>query len=192
MTYYPDPATTNPGSQTVDLAITGIPSTEVNVALFVIDRMRSNSYTAAGGSAANPFPNPDPELIPGIRQAQELALARPITHGVELTDDTWRERLRFEPYTTICIWITPYSDEAPEPPAWLAVDVLEDRAVLRWEPSRSPSFFSYEVFRREGDAIGERLSPYPLRAAVWVDDRPGRDYGVRTISASGIPGPIAR
>jgi hypothetical protein len=189
---YPDSGEVAGDLRTVEYVVEGLPWTQFNVALFRIDATHSNAWTAAAGSLANPYPFPDPELIPEIRQAQELALSRLAWFGVMGTGGVWRETLTVEPYTTVCLWITPYSDAVPESPEWLAVDVGKDQTLLRWEPTRSPSFFSYEVFWLEGDAIGERLSPYPLRAAMWVDDQSGRDYGVRTVSASGIHGPIVR
>jgi hypothetical protein len=41
---------------------------------------------------------------------------------------------------------------------------------------------------------GERLSPDPLRAALWVDTAPAREarsYGVRAVTASGVVSPWA-
>jgi hypothetical protein len=59
LTYYPDPETEVLTSNTVEYVIRGLPWPRVNIARFQIDRVRSNAYTAAGGSVSDPFPIPD-------------------------------------------------------------------------------------------------------------------------------------
>ena len=188
VTYYPERSDDAAPAREVEYVIRDIPWPVVNVARFQIDRERSNAYTAAGGSAANPFPVPEADRLGAIRRAQEVALARPIARGVRIENGVWRERLALEPFTTLCLWITPVDDEVPVAPGWIAAEAREGNVVLRWTPSAEPSFFGYEVVAMDGDRPGARLTPEPLRAALWVDTAPpsGRRYGVRMISASGI------
>ena len=194
LTHYPDVDASDPGAREIAYAIEGIPWARVNVARFQIDRTRSNAYTAAGGSPDNPFPAPDPEQLPAIRRAQEVALVRPIAREVALPDRAYRERLALDPYATTLLWITPADDAVPEPPGWIAAETLDGNVVVRWEPGEDPALFGYEVARIEDGMTGTRLGPDPLRAALWVDTAPPageRAYGVRAVSASGIAGPWA-
>jgi hypothetical protein len=73
------------------------------------------------------------------------------------------------------------------------VDHRADRTILRWEPCREPSFWSYELYRMDrGTPVG-RLTPEPLRSATWTDARPDAaeaSYGVRVVSASGVASPF--
>ena len=56
----PRPGNEAPVSRTIEYIIDDLPWPRVNVARFQIDRVRSNAYTAAGGSASNPFPSSGP------------------------------------------------------------------------------------------------------------------------------------
>ena len=56
--YYPDPGSEPLLQRTVEYTIADLPWPRVNIARFQIDRVRSNAYTAAGGSASDPFPTP--------------------------------------------------------------------------------------------------------------------------------------
>ena len=85
----------------------------------------SNAYTAAGGSASNPFPVPAPAQIPVIRRHQEIALARPIARDIAVPAGTYAETLTLEPFTTLCLWITPVLATAPRAPKWLETTVAE-------------------------------------------------------------------
>ena len=65
--------------------------------------------------------------------------------------------------------------------------------ILRWQPNLEPFFYSYEVYLMRDREPAERLSPVPLRAAMWVDTTPPKGmhiYGVRALSASGVPSAI--
>jgi hypothetical protein len=98
-----------------------------------------------------------------------------------------------EPFTTLCLWITPVAATAPGAPQWIEAVALEGNVVLRWRPSHESSFYSYEVFLLQDGSPAERLTPDPLRAALWVDTGPPpgrRVYGVRSVSASGVVGPL--
>jgi hypothetical protein len=189
LTYYPDPDTETSTSHVVEYAITDLPWPRVNIARFQIDRVHSNSYTAAGGSASNPFPIPSPEQILTIRQRQELTLVRPIARDIAVPAGTYTETLTLEPFTTLCLWITPLQTTAPRAPTWLQTTVRNGNAVLRWSPNPEPFFYSYELFRLRDGVPEERISPDPLRSALWIDTTPsatGAKYGVRAVSASGV------
>jgi hypothetical protein len=105
----------------------------------------------------------------------------------------YRESLTLAPYTTLCLWITPVLATNPDAPAWFEIDERGEQTVLRWEPSPDPHFYSYEVFRMVGGIASARLTPDPMRAALWIDTTPpsaDQTYGVRVVSASGIAGPL--
>ena len=194
LTYYPDPGAGARPPRTVAYVIGDLPWPRVNIARFQIDNVRSNAYTAAGGSTSNPFPQPVPERIQRIRLGQELALERPIARDIAVPDGTYTETLTLEPFTTLCLWITPVEETAPRSPTWLETTARGGKVVLRWSPNQEPFFYSYEVFRLRDGVPEERLTPDPLRAALWIDmvPSPGRaTYGVRAVSASGVASAIA-
>jgi hypothetical protein len=177
----------------VEYIFNDLPWPRVNIARFQIDRVRSNAYTAAGGSASDPFPTPDPARIQMIRQSQEVALERPIARDVAVPAGTYVEMLTLEPFTTLCLWITPVQATVPQAPTWLETTVRNGNAVLRWSPNQEPFFSSYEVFRLRDGAPEKRLTPDLLRAALWIDSAPSpghSTYGVRAVSASGVASPI--
>ena len=65
-------------------------------------------------------------------------------------------------------------------------------AIVQWTPDQDSWFYSYEVYllTADGKPQGSPLTPNPLRAALWVDTAPAhgtRQYGVRAVSASGVP-----
>jgi hypothetical protein len=67
--------------------------------------------------------------------------------------------------------------------------VAEGNIILRWEPSREASFFSYQISLMHDTEPDTSLSPMPIRGAEWVDTAPQAGtyrYGVRTVSASGV------
>jgi hypothetical protein len=193
LTYYPDPETEALTSHTVEYVIHDLPWPRVNIARFQIDRIHSNAYTAAGGSLSDPFPIPDPTQIQAIRLHQEIALARPIARDVAVQAGTYAETLSLDPFTTLCLWITPVLTTAPQAPTWLESAVHGGNAILRWSPNQEPFFYSYEVFRLRDGVPDQLLTPDPLRSALWIDTEPapGRSmYGVRAVSASGVASPI--
>jgi Glycosyl hydrolases family 39 len=194
LTCYPDPDRPGQPERGIGYQLDGLPWETVTVALFGIDRTHSNAYTAAGGSDADLYPVPDPVDLPAIRRAQELAVIRPIARNVPIAGGRYAETLTIGPYETRCLWITPSSPLIPDPPAWIAVDRRTDRTIVRWEASREPWFWSYELYRMDRDNPVDRLTPDPLRSASWTDSRPGwgkASYGVRVVCASGVPGPLA-
>ncbi len=177
---------------TVAYTLADLPWPMVNIARFQIDATHSNAYTAAGARLSPPFP--DAASAARIRQAQELALSEPIARGVSVADGAWHTRFTIDPFTTLLYWITPTTETVPAAPRGLTATPAGGVVILRWEPSRDPSFFSYAVFAMRGDEPDTLLSPDPLRSALWVDTVPPpgpRRYGVRTISASGVVGPLA-
>jgi len=189
LTSYPDPDRPDQPPHVIEYRLDGLPWNLVNIALFAIDLIHSNAYTAAGGSVSNPYPAPGPAEVLAIRRAQEVGLIRPIARNVPITGGRYVETLTIGPYETRCLWITPTSSVIPVAPGWLTADRCADRNILRWEPCRGPSFWSYELYRMAGDEPVERLSPDPLRAATWTDVRAGSSstsYGVRVVSASGV------
>ncbi len=193
VTWYPHPGHDGQLPRSLDYIVKDIPWNRVNVARFQIDNVLSNAYTAAGGSDGDPFPRPDPAALGAIRQAQEIAVARPIERDVALGDGTYGETLELAPYTTIVLWITPVEEAIPASPAWRSVDVRDGNAVLTWTPNQEPDFYSYEVFLMIEGNPGDRLTPNPLRSARWIDTAPpagSRRYGVRTVTASGVTSPI--
>jgi hypothetical protein len=192
LTYYPDPGAAALTSLTIDYVIGDLPWSRVNIARFQIDRARSNAYTAAGGSPADPFPNPARAQIPTIRQHQELALERPIARDIAVPAGTYTETLTLEPFTTLCLWITPVLATAPRAPAWLETTSRNGSVILRWSPNQEPFFYGYELFRLRDGVPEDLLTPDPLRSALWIDTAPspGRStYGVRAVSASGVASP---
>jgi hypothetical protein len=195
ITYYPDRGTDAEVTRTLEYVVKEIPWSRVNVVRFQIDEDLSNAYAAAGGSEDNPFPVPEPAALGAIRQAQELAVLRPIRRNVFLGDGTgtYRETLELNPYTTIGLWITPVSEMILNSPEWRSITMQNSNVVLQWTPNREPDFYSYEVFLMIDGKPGARLTPVPLRSALWIDTAPpagSRTYGVRTVTASGIPSPV--
>lgn len=193
VTWYPNPGQDEQVPRILDYVVKDIPWNRVNVARFQIDKVLSNAYTAAGGSAGDPFPIPDPAALGTIRQAQEVAVARPIARDVALGDGTYRETLELAPYTTIGLWITPVEETIPVSPVWRSVDRQDGNTVLTWTPNQEPNFYSYEVFLMNNGKPGDRLTPNPLRSARWIDTAPpagSRSYGVRTVTTSGVTSPI--
>jgi hypothetical protein len=192
LAYYPDPDSDGE-TRLMDYVIEGIPWPEVNIAQFWIDREHSNSYRTAGGSDDDPYPVPARDLLGEIRQSQELTVSHPIDRGVDVPDGIWRAQLELRPFTTVLLWITPTSDDTPAAPDWLSIEQQGQDAILHWTPNRETSFYSYEVFLTADGEPGDRLTPEPLRAALWIDTAPPsgpRTYGVRAVSASGIASPI--
>ena len=109
--------------------------------------------------------------------------------GIALEGGVFRDRLDLAPFATALLWITPFSPEPPAAPIWLAAEASGGNAVLRWVPAREATFYTYEVFRMGPDGPGPRLSPLPLRSAMWVDTAPPPGlhiYGVCTVTASGV------
>jgi hypothetical protein len=189
LAWYPDPDRDDAGERSLAYIVRDIPWSRVNVARFQIDRRHSNAWTAAGGSEANPFPVPNRAWLGTIRRAQEVALVRPIARDVALDDRAWREELELAPYTTTLLWITPVLGTEPVAPTTVVAEMRDGTVELRWTPCRQPDFFSYEVVLIADDGAGERLSPVPLRSALWVETAPPpgpRTYGVRVVTASGV------
>lgn len=173
--------------RTVDYTIADIPWQAVNVARFQIDATHGNAYTAAGARLS--ISTPGAATARRIRDAQELALFAPVRQGVALADGTFRDRFTIAPFTTLLYWITPFSPAVPAAPRWVTAAAEDGNIILRWEPSREPSFLSYEVALLHDGEPDVVLSPTPLRSALWVDTAPPagpRRYAVRTISASGF------
>jgi xylan 1,4-beta-xylosidase len=176
----------------LDYALRDVPWPRANVALFRIDGEMSNAYAAAGKR----MPASLPAAAAGpLREAAELGVAAPLRSGVSLSGGRLRAPIRLAPYATALLWVTPFlPGRRPAAPRWIAVQAEAGNVVLRWTPDRDPGFWSYEVLRSTPGAPPRRVSPVPLRSAMWVDTAPppGKHrYEVRTISASGVRGPAA-
>ncbi len=182
----------NASSDPRDIAytFTDIPWQTVNIARFQIDAMHTNAYVVAGRRLS---PMLDPAGIGVLRQAQELGVFAPIRQAVSVSGGALTERFTIAPYTTLLFWVTPHTPDVPAAPRGVYADRLGGNVVIRWEPSREPACYSYEVFLMDGTEARERLSPLPLRAALWVETAPPPGpytYGVRAVTASGVPGPL--
>jgi hypothetical protein len=173
----------------LDYALRDVPWPRANVALFRIDGETSNAYAAAGKRMAASLPA---AAAGPLREAAELGVAAPLRSGVSLAGGRLRAPIRLAPYATALLWVTPFlPDRRPAAPRWIAAQAQAGNAVLRWTPYRDPGFWSYEVLRSTPGAPPRRVSPVPLRSAMWVDTAPppGRiRYEVRAISASGVRG----
>jgi Glycosyl hydrolases family 39 len=184
---YPRSPDTPPRACAVNYVLTDVPWSEVNISRFQIDRTKSNSYTAAGRTM--PAAIGGAEAVRRIRFAQELSTIGQIRRGVTLSGGEFHESFTLEPYSTMLYWITPVIPDVPVAPEWIETTFEDGDVLLRWTPNREPFFYTYEVFLMQGDAAGERLTPEPLRAALWVDTAPPsgmRVYAVRAITASGV------
>jgi hypothetical protein len=92
-------------------------------------------------------------------------------------------------------WITPVMLDAPAAPEWIETTNENGDILLRWTPNREPFFYTYEVYLMQGETMVARLTPEPLRAALWVDTAPPsgiRVYAVRAVTASGVPSDLVR
>jgi xylan 1,4-beta-xylosidase len=176
----------------LDYALRDVPWPRANIALFRIDGATSNSYAAAGRR----MPAALPAAAAGpLRAAAELGTAAPLRSGVALPGGRLRTPIRLAPYATALLWVTPFvPDRRPAAPSWIEARAEAGNAVLRWTPDRDPGFWSYEVLRLAPGAPPRRVSPLPLRAAMWVDTAPPpgeHRYRVRAVSASGVRGATA-
>ena len=183
---YPRAPDEPPRSWEVRYTLTDLPWPVVNVARFQIDRTHANAYTAAGRALSASIPSTS---VRAIRQAQELAEAAPIRRRIPLSDGAFNEIARIDPFTVTVYWITPAIPDAPAAPTWIQATAEGENVILRWQPNREPFFYTYEVYRMRDDQIAERISPLPLRSAIWVDTAPGggsHTYSVCAVSASGV------
>jgi hypothetical protein len=194
-TAYPDrhkPMDPGGPGWTLDYSLTHIPWPRINAVWFLIDHAHTNPMTVAGGADSAGL---GAEKLRRVRTAQELGVAAPIRSGVILPEGgAFRDSIRLAAFATALLWITPFSEDPPAAPAALTVEVSDGNALLRWTSPRSAAFYTYEVFRLGPDGQpGPRLSPVPLRSALWVDTAPPPGthvYAVRAVTASGVTGPL--
>lgn len=180
----------NNNSWDLNYSIVGISWNPVNVVRFQIDRVLSNSYTAAGGPPGSGTSLPFPAGNAGpIRLAQEISVTAAIQSKITLTNGTFHDTFHLDPYTSTVYWITPFdSSSVPATPTQFTGVREGNNVILSWKPNTEAFFYSYEV-RLGSDEKIPPLSPVPLRAALWVDTNvaPGvRTYNVRAVSASGV------
>lgn len=189
-TVHPRTGQTPPPAWEVAFALRDIPWPRVNVARFRIDHTFSNAYTAAGRRLDVAV---SPAAAARIRQAQELSVDAPIRRGLVLADGTLRETVVVPPFGVLAYWVTPFRSDPPATPSWISATPADGNIVLRWTPTTDPMVSSYEVYVRRDGTTPIRLSPDPLRAALWVDTAPPggrRVYLVCAVSASGRTSPL--
>jgi hypothetical protein len=193
---YPDrraPGDAGERSWMVDCTLKDVPWSWINAVWFSIDHDHTNPLDEAKGTSAAPMLE-STEVIRRVRAAQELGVVSSIKSGLSVFNGTFRDAAHISPFATTLLWITPFSRESPKAPMLLTVELSFGNAVLRWTPTREPSFYTFEVFRIDPDGqLGPCLSPRPLRSAFWVDTAPSTGthvYGVRTVTASGISSDI--
>jgi hypothetical protein len=92
-----------------------IPGRRVNIARFQIDKVRSNTDTAAG----NPLSilSPDAAIACHIQLAQELIVFAPIRRDMALCHGEWRDTLTIEPCTVAVYRVTPFIQDPPADPS---------------------------------------------------------------------------
>jgi hypothetical protein len=183
-----------PAPWNYNYSIVDIPWPTVNVAVFQIDGTFSNGFAAAGGVLNVPFPGTaaDP-----IRQKQELSVVS-MNRKVALAGGTFHDQFTIQPYAVRLYWITPDMDAqhyTPTAPGNVRATVDGGNVIVQWTPNHEAWFYSYEVYLLDGDGKpGARISPDPLRAALWVDTAPPhgtRRYGVLARSASNVPSALS-
>ncbi len=180
-----------PAPWNYNYSIVSIPWPLVNVAIFEIDAALSNGFAAAGGILSVPFPG---AAAGPIRQKQELSVVS-LTQNVPLPGGTFHDQFTIQPYSARLYWITPFKTAAeytPASPSTVTAIAENGNAIVQWTPHQDSWFYSYEVYllTADGKPQGSPLTPNPLRAALWVDTAPAhgtRQYGVRAVSASGVP-----
>ena len=158
------------GTLSLDYAVRDVDWPRVNVVTFCIDADHTNPQRLWPDLAA-------------ARHGQELGTLRDLRSGVPVQDATVRERLDLAGFATVLVWITPFDQTVPEAPRGLRAWREGDRVVLRWAPPREPGFYAFEVTRD-----GSRISPMPLRAALWTDAAAQAgpvEYAVTALTASG-------
>jgi glycosyl hydrolase family 39 (putative alpha-L-iduronidase) len=177
----------------VDYTLEDIPWLRINAVWFSINHDHTNPLDEARG-AGSALMLESPEAIGRVRAAQELGVISSIKSGLSVSKGVFRDSIGLAPFATALLWITPFSLDRPKAPTLLAVELSYGNVVLRWTPTREPSFYGYEIFRTGPDGQpGLCLSPRPLRSALWVDTAPPTGthvYGVRTVTASGISSAI--
>jgi hypothetical protein len=193
-TSYPDRhKPTDPGGPgwSLDYSLTNIPWPRVNAVWFRIDDTHTNPLAAAGGANAAMPRLTGEETLRRVREAQELGIAAPIRSGLTLPEGgVFRDSIDLPAFATALLWITPFIADPPAAPVWVTAEASNGNTLLRWTSPPDAKFYTYEVFRIDPDGQpGARLSPMPLRSALWVDTAPPSGphiYAVRAVTASGI------
>ncbi|MDQ2803674.1 MAG: hypothetical protein M3Y41_13715 [Pseudomonadota bacterium] len=180
-------------SVSLQCIVRDLPWHEVNIVAFRIDSTLSNSYSAAGHVLDRM-----PVALGARRQlrfAQELATEAPIRTRVPVDNTIVMETITLERFATVLLWITPFSDRRPAPPAWVRAVAEDGNVVLDWEPTCNPGLYSYKVTRVRSGSEVENVVPMPLRSARWVDTQPEPGeytYEIRVLTASGVLSEAAR
>jgi hypothetical protein len=194
---YPDrhaPADHGGRGWAVDYTLKDTPWPRINAVWFCVDNAHGNPLAAAGGAGAAAAMLNNSETARRVRAAQELSVIAPMRSGLTLKGGVFQDSIDLAPFATALLWVTPFRPDPPTAPTWMAADARHGNAVLRWTPARDAGFYTYEVFRIGFNGQpGPRLSPLPLRSSLCVDTAPPPGthiYGVRIVTASGIPSTI--
>jgi len=165
------------GNAEMECVIRDVPWRRVNVVQFRIDGTHTNAEAGAPNARQ-------------MRLAQELGALAPPRRGI-VSAGTVRERVQLGAFETALVWVTPHQPGPAATPRWLETRRAAGNVVLRWTADPEASFYSYEVRRIRAGSPAVRISPDPLRAAMWIDtavpDEPLR-YSVRAVTASGVVG----
>lgn len=183
---YPRTGNETPRGWTVDFMLRDIPWPRVNIARFRIDGTHTNAFAAVGRRLDAPV---SPATGARLRQIQELAVDAPIRRGVAIRTGTLHDVFTIPPFGVLAYWVTPFRPDPPAAPGWLVTSPADGNVILRWQPVTDPALYTYEVYLMRDGMPAARLSPLPLRSALWVDTAPPRGprvYGVRAVSASGV------
>ena len=189
ISYYPDPSHVNPEARTHTMVVTDIPGRAAISPGFKLTGHIRTPMPPRVALAPIHFRRPIPRCYRQFDWRKSLRSPGPSPGTSRFQAGAFPKPIEIEPYTTICLWITPVQDTRPEAPVWLELKIENGNVILRWSPNREPFFYSYEVCLMRDGARTELLTPDPLRAALWIDTGPSpgrRVYGVRAVSASGL------
>jgi hypothetical protein len=89
----------------------------------------------------------EPDVVPSVRRAQELATLEPILRDVAVALGEIRDAFRIRHFSTLLLSITPYVPTPLAAPQWLEVRLAGAGVILRWTPNNEPWFYSYELLR---------------------------------------------
>jgi hypothetical protein len=172
--------------EAVECIVENIPWERINIVHFRIDRDRTNAYWAWKALQAGAHK----DAAQNLRARQELSIETPIISGLRIAAQSLTQAVRLPDFATVLLWITPFTEAVPTAPSPITIEISDGNVILRWNPSGSVDFYTYELFHKMPEqAAFEHISPLPLRSAMWVDTAPRNGihvYAVRSVTASGI------
>jgi xylan 1,4-beta-xylosidase len=179
------------GPRRLRWTIADLPWPRVNLAVFRIDGTHSNAFAAAGRRMPARV---DAAAARRLRVAAELAAQPPLRSGL-VPEEGGRLSLDLvlDPFATLLVWVTPFDPAPPARPAGLRAEPRGADVLLRWEASRAPELFGYEVLRHDPGRPWRVVAPV-LRGAEWTDTAPpsgALEYRLRALSTSGRRSPAA-